>query len=109
MPISFLRRLTGKVRTVDANRQLGLSLAFVAGAANAGGFLAVNQYTSHMTGIVSAMTDDLALGNVALALAGLGALLSFIAGPAPDLGTRTIPSFDPFLRFRCGAKIRAQG
>ena len=80
MPISFLRRLTGKVRTVDANRQLGLSLAFVAGAANAGGFLAVNQYTSHMTGIVSAMADDLALGNVALALAGLGALLSFIAG-----------------------------
>jgi uncharacterized membrane protein YoaK (UPF0700 family) len=82
MPISFLRRLTGKVRTVDANRQLGLSLAFVAGAANAGGFLAVNQYTSHMTGIVSAMVDDLATGNVTLALAGLGALLSFIAGAA---------------------------
>ncbi|MFC3108184.1 YoaK family protein [Undibacterium arcticum] len=82
MPIAFLRRLTGKVRTVDANRQLGLSLAFVAGAANAGGFLAVNQYTSHMTGIVSAMADQLALGNVTLALAGLGALLSFIAGAA---------------------------
>jgi uncharacterized membrane protein YoaK (UPF0700 family) len=82
MPILFLRRLTGKERTLEANRQLGLSLAFVAGAANAGGYLAVNQYTSHMTGIVSSMADDLALGSILPVLAGLGALLSFIAGAA---------------------------
>jgi uncharacterized membrane protein YoaK (UPF0700 family) len=82
MPILFLRRLTGKERTTESNRQLGLSLAFVAGAANAGGFLAVHQYTSHMTGIVSSMADDLALGSILPALAGLGALLSFIAGAA---------------------------
>ena len=82
MPILYLRRLTGKERSSGANVQLGLSLAFVAGATNAGGFLAVNQYTSHMTGIVSSMADDLALGNVLLALAGAGAMLSFVVGAA---------------------------
>lgn len=80
MPIFFLRRLTGKKRTEKANCQLGVSLAFVAGAANAGGFLAVKQYTSHMTGIVSSMADNLALGDLQLMLAGLSALLAFMAG-----------------------------
>ncbi|PJI51987.1 hypothetical protein CTI14_50295, partial [Methylobacterium radiotolerans] len=32
------------------------------GAVNAGGFLAVQQYTSHMSGIVSMMADHMALG-----------------------------------------------
>lgn len=62
MPIEFARRLTGRRRTAKADRQLGFGLAFVAGAINAGGFLTVQQYTSHMTGIVSAMADNLALG-----------------------------------------------
>ena len=82
MPLNYSRKLTGKVRTAGANRHLGLVLAFVAGATNAGGFLAVQQYTSHMTGIVSATADFLALGTLDLALAGLGALLSFIIGAA---------------------------
>lgn len=82
MPIPYLRRLTGKERSAVSNRHLGWALAFIAGAINAGGFFAVGQYTSHMTGIVSAMTDDLALGNIGLALAGLGALLSFLCGAA---------------------------
>ncbi|NML16418.1 YoaK family protein [Azohydromonas caseinilytica] len=82
MPIHYSRRLTGRRRSAGANRQLGVVLAFVAGAANAGGFLAVHQYTSHMTGIVSAMADHLALGELREYLAGFGALLSFIAGSA---------------------------
>ena len=82
MPIYYLRRLTASERTQRANRHLGLALTFVAGATNAGGFLAVGQYTSHMTGIVSAMADDIAVGSIGLVLAGLGALLSFIAGAA---------------------------
>lgn len=82
MPINFARRLTGHQRSSDANRHLGLALAFVAGAINAGGFLAVQQYTSHMTGIVSSMADHLALGDHALVLAGFGAILSFLAGAA---------------------------
>ena len=57
-------------------------LAFVAGATNAGGFLAVHQYTSHMTGIASAMADNLALGSYDLVLGGIGAIGSFVAGAA---------------------------
>lgn len=80
MPLVYLRRLTAEHRTPEANWQLGLSLAFVAGAANAGGFLAVHQYTSHMTGIISALADDLALSQLKLVFAGLAALLTFLAG-----------------------------
>jgi uncharacterized membrane protein YoaK (UPF0700 family) len=82
MPVQFLRRLTGRTRTRRANRQLGTVLAFIAGAVNAGGFLAIKQYTSHMTGIVSSVADNLVLGNTVLALAGLSALTAFIAGAA---------------------------
>ncbi|KDP87382.1 DUF1275 domain-containing transporter [Cupriavidus basilensis] len=82
MPIPYLRRLTGRERSPEADRQLARYLAFVAGATNAGGFLAVQQYTSHMSGIVSAMADNLALGSIGLILDGLGALLSFLAGAA---------------------------
>lgn len=80
MPLNYLRGLTSPVRSQRSNRQLGLSLAFVAGATNAGGFLLVRQYTSHMSGIVSAMADDLALWDLGLVLSGLGALLSFLLG-----------------------------
>lgn len=82
MPVQTLRNLTARERTRRANRQLGGVLAFVAGAVNAGGFLAVQRYTSHMTGIVSAVADDLVLGQVALAVAGLASLGAFILGAA---------------------------
>lgn len=82
MPVDYARRLTGRERTADSNRHLGFALAFVAGATNAGGFLAVKQYTSHMTGIVSSMADNLALGDYTVVLGGIGALLSFTAGAA---------------------------
>jgi len=80
MPINLARRLTGRERTAEANKQLGYALAFVAGATNAGGFLAVHQYTSHMTGIVSAMADGLVLHSRDVVLSGVGALLSFLLG-----------------------------
>lgn len=60
MPLNYARRLTGPQRSAQANRHLGYTLAFVAGASNAGGFLAVHQYTSHMTGIVASAADSLA-------------------------------------------------
>ena len=82
MPITYSRRIAGKTRTRDTNWELGFILAFVAGATNAGGFLAVRQYTSHMTGIVSAMADQAVLGASQLVMAGVGALLSFVAGAA---------------------------
>jgi uncharacterized membrane protein YoaK (UPF0700 family) len=80
MPIFYLRRLSGRERTEAANTQLARYLAFVAGAANAGGYLAVRQYTSHMSGIVSAMADNFSLGSFSLVFAGLAAVLSFLFG-----------------------------
>lgn len=82
MPHRYLRRLTGDRRSADANRHLGRALAFVAGATNAGGFLAVDQYTSHMTGIVSSIADNLVAHEVDLVLTGLGSVASFVAGAA---------------------------
>jgi len=80
MPIQYARALTSPDRSTSANRHLGISLAFVAGGANAGAFLAVRQYTSHMTGILSSLADSRALGDTAVALASAGALLSFLLG-----------------------------
>ncbi len=80
MPLFYLRRLTGSRRTETSNRHLARYLAFIAGAVNAGGFLAVRQYTSHMTGIVSAMADNLALGSIPLFFEGFTALLAFLLG-----------------------------
>lgn len=78
--LPFVRGWADVGRTPQRNLRLGAVLAFVAGATNAGGFLAVGQYTSHMTGIVSAMGDHLVLGHAASVLAALAALLSFLFG-----------------------------
>lgn len=76
------RDWTSADRTPNTNLRLGQVLAFVAGAANAGGFLAVGQYTSHMTGIVSGVADNLILGRIALVASGLLArLLMLSTGP----------------------------
>lgn len=80
MPVQYLRRLTGHQREERADHHLGYTLSFVAGSINAGGFLAVGQYTSHMTGIVSGMADATALGHFSVAGAAFGAVISFITG-----------------------------
>ncbi len=80
MPLNYARSLTDEQRSHRGDRHLGFALAFVAGAANAGAFLAVQLYTSHMTGLVSSMADHIALGEAALALSALGAVLSFLLG-----------------------------
>lgn len=77
-----LNLLTDRHRTGASNRLLGLLLAFNAGAVNAGGFLVVHLYTSHMTGFVSLLADNLVLGNTALVLSAIGALLAFVCGAA---------------------------
>ncbi|KLU23468.1 membrane protein [Caballeronia mineralivorans PML1(12)] len=82
MPIEYLRGFTRPERTDQNNRRLGRWLAFIAGAANAGGFLAVGQYTSHMSGIVSALADNLSVGEIGLVVAGFSSLAAFMAGAA---------------------------
>ena len=75
-----LRHLTGHHRTATSNRVLGLLLAFNAGAVNAGGFLVVHLYTSHMSGFLASLADNLVLGNMALVLGAIGALWAFMSG-----------------------------
>lgn len=78
--IPLLRGWTAVQRTAQNNLRLGVTLCFVAGATNAGGFLAVGQYTSHMTGMLSSVADNLVLGQLQLALAALAALGAFLMG-----------------------------
>lgn len=82
MPIEYLRGLTAPQRTEVSNRRLGRALTFVAGAANAGGFLAVGQYTSHMSGIVSSIADNTVLGQTALVCSAVGSAGAFVGGAA---------------------------
>ncbi|MFP5323547.1 MAG: YoaK family protein [Gammaproteobacteria bacterium] len=75
-----IRGFTALQRTPQADLKLGTVLDFVAGATNAGGFLAVGKYTSHMTGILSSLTDNLVLGQFALVGAGVASVLAFLLG-----------------------------
>jgi uncharacterized membrane protein YoaK (UPF0700 family) len=77
---ALIRGFTSLQRTPQTDLKLGSVLAFVAGATNAGGFLAVGQYTSHMTGILSSVADNLVVGQLVLAGAGLVAVLAFLLG-----------------------------
>lgn len=82
MPRNLIVSLTSRTRNRRSNMLLGIVLAFVAGAVNAGGFLAVGYYTSHMTGVVSSIADYLALNNFTMAGISVLFLLSFIVGAA---------------------------
>lgn len=77
-----LIHLTNRHRTAGTNLTLGLVLAFTAGAINAGGFLVLRMYTSHMTGFASQLADALVLDNHRLLLNALGAILAFMCGAA---------------------------
>ena len=78
--IPQLRGWTSVQRTAQTNLRLGATLCLIAGATNAGGFLAVGQYTSHMTGVLSSVADNPVLGQITLAIAGLASLLAFLGG-----------------------------
>jgi uncharacterized membrane protein YoaK (UPF0700 family) len=87
----------GSDRSQALNRQLAWSMAFIAGAVNAGGFLAVKTYTSHMSGVFSRFADELSRGRMRLAYAALEMLVcftlgAFTAGTLINMGKR--------LRFR---------
>ena len=79
---TYLRQLSGPQRSALGNQRLGRLLAFTAGAINAGGYLVVRQYTSHMSGIVSSIADNLAVGALEPVLLAAAALAAFLAGAA---------------------------
>jgi uncharacterized membrane protein YoaK (UPF0700 family) len=80
--VRSVKGIAASERSDAADTLLGLVLTFVAGAINAGGFLAVGHYTSHMSGILSSMADNLALGALGVVGLGFAAFLPFVLGAA---------------------------
>jgi len=77
-----LRRLTARTRSTAANWQLAALLSFTAGTVDVSGYLALHQFTSHMSGTVAALAADLpTLGPSAL-LPAAAVLGSFLSGAA---------------------------
>jgi len=70
----------GRDRSRYLNRQLAWPLAFVAGAVNAGGYMAIGIYTSHTTGSLSKAMDEAAVGRFGSALFYLGIIAAFMLG-----------------------------
>jgi uncharacterized membrane protein YoaK (UPF0700 family) len=77
-----LLHIADRHRSASTTRWMGFVLAFNAGAVNAGGFLVVGMYTSHMSGFASQVADSMILGKGTMLLSALGALLSFVGGAA---------------------------
>jgi uncharacterized membrane protein YoaK (UPF0700 family) len=78
--LDISRLEAGVVRNSHNNLWLAVLLSFVAGATNAGGFLAVGLYTSHVTGLFSSIADNLILGNILLTLGAVTAVVAFLLG-----------------------------
>ena len=81
-----LRRLTARERSARSNWQLASVLAFVAGAADVSGYLALHQFTSHMSGIVASLATTLAEhryeNGVVVLTVPAAALSAFLGGAA---------------------------
>lgn len=81
-PLTAARALVGHHRSSGSDLVLATVLAAIAGAANAGGFFALGHYTSHMTGYLSQLADNVVLLNLRLAFASALAIASFTTGAA---------------------------
>jgi uncharacterized membrane protein YoaK (UPF0700 family) len=77
-----LRLIAAHRRAAASDRTLATLLAGIAGAANAGGFILLGSYTSHMTGYLSQMADNLVLWNIALVVQSAAAIGCFVLGAA---------------------------
>lgn len=81
-PLKLARVLVGHRRSAGNHLVLATILAATAGAANAGGFFALGQYTSQMTGYLSQFADTVAIGDFGLAILAGFAVSAFVAGAA---------------------------
>lgn len=75
-----MHHLTHPTRTPQTDLRLGLLLTFIAGGINAGGALAIGRYTSHMTGFLSTLADEITVGRSDIAAIAVLAILSFLGG-----------------------------
>ncbi|RJL17973.1 YoaK family protein [Paracoccus siganidrum] len=81
-PFVSARVLVGHRRSQGSDYLLALYLAAIAGASNAGGFFALGQYTSHMTGYLSQIADNLVVGNLVVVATAVLAIGAFVTGAA---------------------------
>lgn len=80
MPTLHLPQNTVQLKSDSSYLYLGMTLCSIAGALNAGGFLAIGSYTSHMTGLLSSAADNIALGNIVAVSAALLMVMAFLTG-----------------------------
>lgn len=74
--------MTARERSTAANWQLAALLAFTAGTVDVCGYLALRQFSSHMSGTVSSLAADLAAHRFAILLKPMFVLGCFVAGAA---------------------------
>ncbi|QDA35959.1 DUF1275 domain-containing protein (plasmid) [Paracoccus liaowanqingii] len=79
-PYRSARAIVARRRSAGNDLILATILAGIAGAANAGGFFALGQYTSHMTGYLAALADNVAIANLGIVAISALAVAAFIAG-----------------------------
>jgi len=79
-PVNLARALVSHRRSSGNDLVLATALAAIAGAANAGGFFALGQYTSHMTGYLSQLADTIATLQLTVAMVSALAISAFMAG-----------------------------
>lgn len=77
-----LRRMTGRKRSEAANWQLAALLAFTAGVVDVTGFLGLQQFTSHMSGITATLATELGTQGVRVLTRPAVVLGCFLAGAA---------------------------
>lgn len=80
--VRWARVVTARRRAPGSDRALATILAGIAGCANAGGFVLLGSYTSHMTGYLSQLADQIVLRNIHLVVLSVMAILLFVLGAA---------------------------
>lgn len=86
-PFRGLHLIAAHRRAPASDRALATVLAAIAGAVNAGGFILLGSYTSHMTGYLSALADNIVLQNLGLVVKSLFAISLFVVGAATSAAT----------------------
>jgi len=77
-----LRRLIARDRSPTADWELAGLLAFTAGAVDVTGYLSLRQYTTHMSGLVALMAEDVGQRGLRILLEPATVFASFLAGAA---------------------------
>ena len=73
-------RKQGLARSEQQNRIVAAYLAFVGGFVNSAGFVFIGTFTSHVTGNVGRLSNDVASSHMGAAAAALVMIAAFVSG-----------------------------